>query len=94
LLRPNEKLTASNRNEVAARAAEIFSATAFYRSCCPSRAASAPKRPRERLVRMFSFVGDTVLDPFLGSETRRSQLRVGAETALAFPSLSGSEFVV
>ncbi|MCZ2080491.1 MAG: site-specific DNA-methyltransferase [Bryobacterales bacterium] len=23
----------------------------------------------ERLVRMFSFVGDTVLDPFMGAET-------------------------
>lgn len=28
-----------------------------------------PLRVAERLIRMFSFVGDTVLDPFLGTGT-------------------------
>ena len=34
-----------------------------------SEAAPYPVELAERLVRMFSFVGDTVLDPFMGTGT-------------------------
>jgi DNA modification methylase len=36
---------------------------------CPKHPAPFPVEFAERLVRMFSFVGDTVLDPFMGTGT-------------------------
>jgi len=36
-----------------------------------------------RLVRMFSFVGDTVLDPFMGTATTNLAAAQWAETVLA-----------
>ncbi len=47
-----------------------------------------------RLIRMFSFVGDTVLDPFLGSGTttegalRLGRNSIGLETVLAYINLA------
>jgi DNA modification methylase len=35
----------------------------------PEHPAPYPRELAERLVRMFSFVGDTVLDPFMGTGT-------------------------
>ena len=50
------------------------------------RGTSSPKHPApyplefaERLVRMFSFVGDTVLDPFMGTGTTNLACAVGSE---------------
>ncbi|MFZ4574885.1 MAG: DNA-methyltransferase [Phycisphaerales bacterium] len=48
----------------------------------------------ERLIRMFSFVGDTVLDPFLGSGTtclaaaRWGRHSVGVEVAREYAEMS------
>ena len=42
-----------------------------------------PLELAERLIRMFSFVGDTVLDPFMGTGTTNVAAASGAATASA-----------
>ena len=49
-----------------------------------------PAELAERLIRMFSFVGDTVLDPFMGTGTTNiaaSKCRGGVRGGLTFSTL-------
>ena len=38
-----------------------------YQECCSVHPAPFPVELPKRCIKLFSFVGDTVLDPFLGS---------------------------
>ena len=58
-----------------------------------------PRELATRLVRMFSFVGDTVLDPFLGTGTtsvaavRAGRNSVGIEVDREYVELARSRFL-
>jgi len=47
----------------------------FNRSIYENHPAPYPVELAERLIRMFSFVGDTVLDPFMGTGQRHLLLQ-------------------
>ena len=58
-----------------------------------------PRKLASRLIRMFSFVGDTVLDPFLGTGTtsvaaaRAGRNSVGVEVDREYVKLARSRFL-
>ena len=52
-----------------------------------SHPAPYPLELAERLVRMYSFVGDTVLDPFLGTGTTTLAAAIGDVTVSASRSM-------
>jgi len=73
--KPGGYRSPSRRNESLASSAKITTALVSP-DLDDLRGTSSPKHPApyplefaERLIRMFSFVGDTVLDPFMGTGT-------------------------